>query len=106
MSDKSANFLGGFILGAITGGVVGLVLASKLNNSEKDGELGDGTVDAPQLSDPESVEKARINLEQKIAQLNAAIDAVSHELSASGGNGQTKPFVKSSLESKTGDEKP
>lgn len=107
MSDKSDNFLGGFILGSIVGGVVGIVLASKLISSNQEyadskeaiaDEDGDTMQLSDQLAEKISVDQARISLEEKISQLNAAIDAVSQELSVSGGNGRGKTVIKSALE--------
>jgi hypothetical protein len=82
MAEKSGNFLGGFILGTIAGSALGIIFGSKLNK----------ILDQNQTSSPEdestlpvtSEEIANLTkrgLEQKIAQLNEAIDAVSQELS-------------------------
>jgi hypothetical protein len=101
MSDKSDNFFGGFILGAIAGGVVGALIASKLSDPkykelsqlEDDEDIDD---DENSLLDEEPIDRAKRGLEQKIAQLNAAIDAVSNELSISTGNGRKKSLVNNS----------
>ncbi len=99
MSDKSDNFFGGFILGAIAGGVVGALIASKLNDSATQTDLESDLIldDEENLLDQEPGELARRGLEQKIAQLNAAIDAVSNELSISTGNGRKKAAVDSNF---------
>jgi gas vesicle protein len=106
MSDKSDNFFGGFILGAIAGGVVGALIASKLNDSAKQPDLeSDQILDEEEsLLDQEPVDLARRGLEQKIAQLNAAIDAVSNELSISTGNGRKKSLINTNSDSDHGDE--
>lgn len=106
MSDKSDNFFGGFILGAIAGGVVGALIASKLNDSAHQNDLeSDRTLeDEENLLDQEPVDLARRGLEQKIAQLNAAIDAVSNELSISTGNGRKKSAIDSNSNSDREDE--
>lgn len=102
MSDKSDNFFGGFILGAIAGGVVGALIASKLSDSAKYKEINqldddeDINDDENSLLDEEPIDRAKRGLEQKIAQLNAAIDAVSNELSISTGNGRKKSLVNNS----------
>jgi TolA-binding protein len=81
MADNSGNFWGGFLFGAIVGGAVGALVAIKLTQSED--EMLDRQADSDRLIDkPQtSNEFARRNLEKKIAQLNAAIDSVSQELS-------------------------
>ncbi len=53
-------------------------------------------------TDTEEVDSARQSLEQKIAQLNAALDAVSRELSDSTANGR-RLAVEDSTESRAGD---
>lgn len=93
MSDKSDNFGGGFIFGAIVGGVVGAVVVSKLGKESEqsiDGIDSDSQLSGDAKADLKSTDRAKRSLEQKIAQLNAAIDAVSYELSNSEGNGQQK----------------
>jgi gas vesicle protein len=106
MSDKSDNFFGGFILGAIAGGVVGALIASKLNDSAKQSDLETDRIldDEDSLLDREPVDLARRGLEQKIAQLNAAIDAVSNELSTSTGNGRKKSTIGTNSNSDREDE--
>ncbi len=83
MSQRD-NFAGGFILGSIVGGLVGGVLGVVLTNRarsapalEADELEGEGT----NLLDTEAnIELARRRLEDKIAQLNGAIDEVRHQL--------------------------
>ncbi len=72
MANKSDNFWGGFLLGTAIGALVGAVVVAKLkdNTNEETGE------------ELESKDIA-LTLEEKIAQLNAAIDAVSEELEIS-----------------------
>jgi gas vesicle protein len=112
MSDRSDNFFGGFILGAIAGSVVGALIASKLNESANPKDLknleledDDAIDDEHNLLDEEPIDRTKRGLEQKIAQLNAAIDAVSNELSISTGNGRKKSLVNSSTEPDSKDEK-
>ena len=96
MADNSGNFWGGFFFGAAVGSVVGALVAIKL--TEPEGELTERQSEGGQILDKPQTpnEFARRNLEKKIAQLNAAIDSVSQELSvAEGKNGRNQ----SSLES-------
>jgi len=89
MADKSNGFWGGFWLGAIVGGITSAVVLSRLTAVEEgDRSLADAK--ASEASSELSAEDlARRNLEQKIAQLNAAIDAVSQEINqASAVNGE------------------
>ena len=83
--SKQNGFGSGFVLGSILGGVVGGVLGTVLatrkdrqperidRRSSKNKEIPFGT--------EESIELARHGLEDKIAQLNLAIDDVRQQLS-------------------------
>jgi gas vesicle protein len=93
MSDRS-NFLGGFILGTIVGGVVGGIAgslaASRLGADEDEGFKLDSAKKPRQrkplsLSTEENMEIARQGLEDKIAQLNDAIDDVRQQLNTVNG---------------------
>jgi gas vesicle protein len=100
--SQQDNFVGGFLTGAVVGGVVGgivgVLVTSRLNKSDADGseesfsKLEDKTGKARkrQLKAPteQSIEMARRGLEDKIAQLNDAIDDVRQQLS--GVNGAAK----------------
>lgn len=82
----SGGFLAGAIFGSLVGGVLGTVLTSRLAQST--------TLDDPkpirsrtnrrdrsvQMHGEDEMEAARQVLEAKIAQLNAAIDEVRHQL--------------------------
>ena len=88
MSQKN-GFGNGFILGSIIGGVVGGLLGTVLATrneqqiSESDGEVlprqGNSKIS---FGSEESIELARHGLEDKIAQLNLAIDDVRQQLSS------------------------
>ncbi|QYO68032.1 hypothetical protein [Leptolyngbya sp. 7M] len=87
--SQQGNFLGGFLLGTVVGGVVGGVIgtlaASRLQAEPKldsDQRSGAKPVKKRQLkaSSEQSIEVARRGLEDKIAQLNEAIDDVRQQL--------------------------
>jgi hypothetical protein len=80
--SKSGNFWGGFLFGSLIGGVVGALVANTLSRRALT-EADDFAEDDEPLTDEHSTgrDATRRNLEQKIAQLNASIDAVSKELS-------------------------
>ena len=90
MSQRD-GFGGGFILGAIVGGVVGgalgVVLASQRNSNSRGEQqsLTNSNQDV-ELRTEESIEVARRSLEDKIAQLNLAIDDVRQQLDPVNGN--------------------
>ncbi|AFY73902.1 hypothetical protein Syn7502_01868 [Synechococcus sp. PCC 7502] len=97
MAEKSSSFLGGFILGTIVGSALGVILGSKVNQvldqaQEDNDNPGDQAI-APATAE-EIAAKTKLGLEQKIAQLNAAIDAVSKELSTSETNGKSPQLEK------------
>ncbi len=95
--SQQDHFVGGFLLGTLVGGALGGVLgalaASRIqaatHRSESrltdDGSLGFGEFDE---ATEESMEAARLGLEDKIAQLNDAIDDVRQQLG--GINGHTE----------------
>jgi gas vesicle protein len=99
MSQES-NFLGGFLTGAVLGGVVGgivgvLVTARLSQNATPEEGLAklDGKSEKSKkgrLKAPteQSIEAARQGLEDKIAQLNDAIDDVRLQLGSVNGNKQ------------------
>ncbi len=84
MSQQN-GFGSGFIFGSIIGGVVGGLLGTALaNRSEKQVVEQDNTIlrsgKATPFDSEESIELARHGLEDKIAQLNLAIDDVRQQL--------------------------
>ncbi len=105
MADNSGNFWGGFLFGAAVGGMVGALVAIKLSEPESDlidQQAGrDRLIDQPQTSN----EFARRNLEKKIAQLNAAIDSVSQELTKTEGKNGSKQASVESLRDLSVDDK-
>lgn len=85
MSQKD-GFSTGFLLGSIVGGLVGGTIGALLANRQQEG-------DEPEVlrrvkartqgrsSDAQGIESARQSLEEKIADLNGAIDEVRSSLS-------------------------
>jgi gas vesicle protein len=80
MSNKD-NFGSGFILGTIVGGVIGGVIGSLIANQNK--EVSETENDSLKMkkikymiNDNEDIVETKINLEEKINQLNHAIDEV------------------------------
>ena len=86
MSQQN-GFGSGFILGSIVGGVVGgllgtlLVTRNEKQISDEDNSILKSGTEMP-FSSEESIEQARHGLEDKIAQLNLAIDDVRQQLSS------------------------
>ncbi|KAJ7542587.1 hypothetical protein O6H91_09G002000 [Diphasiastrum complanatum] len=92
------DFVAGFILGGAVFGALGYLLAPLVNKSlselENQFEEGIPQKQTKFLEDDEGLEKTRKNLNEKIAQLNAAIDNVSAQLRAEealGGPSETPP---------------
>ena len=93
MSQRD-GFASGFIFGAIVGGaiggIVGVLAASKrspskpnpLSASEEEALSANGRSEKLDGSAEQSIEMARRSLEDKIAQLNSAIDDVRQQLSS------------------------
>lgn len=98
MSQRD-SFFGGFLLGTVVGGVVGgilgAVVSSRLANDETSSEdfpkLKNKATRRRSLKPPteQSIETARRGLEDKIAELNEAIDDVRQQLNST--NGAPKP---------------
>lgn len=79
MSEKDgfgSGFLLGTLVGGVIGGAIGAIAASRQKASSS-AETGDGL---SQLDDDENMESARRSLEDKISQLNLAIDDVREQL--------------------------
>ncbi len=84
MSQRD-SFAGGFFAGAIFGGLVGGVLGA-LFTSRRSNESDREDQSLLEPSTEENIEVARRSLEDKIAQLNLAIDDVRQRLGAVNGN--------------------
>lgn len=83
--SQQDSFAGGFIAGALLGGVVGGVIGAlataRLKGTGEDSALsGSDPFESLDHGDEESMELARQGLEDKIAQLNTAIDDVRQQL--------------------------
>jgi predicted nucleic acid-binding Zn-ribbon protein len=94
MSQKD-GFAGGFILGSILGGVIGGVIgtiaASRTNARSQLEDASALRADAnDRLNSQENIEFARRSLEDKISQLNLAIDDVRGKLNANETNSLKK----------------
>ncbi|MGG6296109.1 hypothetical protein ACQ4M4_17110 [Leptolyngbya sp. AN02str] len=96
--SQQDNFLGGFLVGTLVGGVVGGVLGvlatSKLNKRDAAEQRkpfakleGKAAQKRMAAASPQNIEMARRGLEDKIAQLNDAIDDVRQKLGTTNGVG-------------------
>lgn len=91
----TGGFLAGVVVGGLVGGLIGALVAGQ-RDSVGEGEQSllksDRSEAKPikgrkrQLSSEESIEAARRSLEDKIAQLNSAIDDVRQQLGTVNGN--------------------
>lgn len=92
----TSGFLAGVVVGGLVGGAIGALVAAQRNNDSDDAEqslLNSGLSETKavkgkkaQLQSEESIEVARRSLEDKIAQLNTAIDDVRQQLGTVNGN--------------------
>lgn len=92
----TSGFLLGTVVGGLVGGVIGALVAAQRDNTNEDVEqplLNSNRKDPKaikgrrrQLKAEESIEAARRSLEDKIAQLNTAIDDVRQQLGTVNGN--------------------
>ena len=106
--SQQDNFVGGFLLGTIVGGVVGgiagVLVSSRLPNDtaeaedEPSNDDGQATRRSFSLPTERSIEVARRSLEDKIAQLNDAIDDVREQLSTVNTNGASSNGEKAALD--------
>jgi hypothetical protein len=94
MSNRD-GFAGGFIAGAAVGGLAGAVLGVVLSKRAAEASLDPSEAKARKRSngkggqlEGERIEVARLSLEDKIAQLNQAIDDVRLQLGDVNGNVQ------------------
>lgn len=83
--SQQDGFGSGFVIGSIVGGIVGGVLGTLLASRQEKKSVGEDQsfIEAgtqTQFTTEESIEVARHSLEDKIAQLNSAIDDVRQQL--------------------------
>ncbi len=82
--SQQDGFAGGFLLGALVGGamggVVGALIASRFSSTKPSQRLEDSEDPALEAQPEQAMEVARQNLEDKIAQLNDAIEAVRQQV--------------------------
>lgn len=107
--SQQDNFASGFITGALLGGVVGGVIgalaASRLSSSggRESSRLRfrdeEDFIDAADDLTEESMEQARRGLEDKIAQLNEAIDDVRQQMGGTNGYPQRQVENSSMMDS-------
>lgn len=106
--SQQDNFSGGFVLGAllggVVGGVVGVVLASRHASTDAAPSLLSDRADAKngkakkrplRAATGQNIEVARRSLEDKIAQLNDAIDDVRQQLNTVNGNAAESAAIES-----------
>jgi uncharacterized protein YlxW (UPF0749 family) len=77
MSERD-GFGTGFFLGTLVGGIVGGVIGAVVTSRQKQASLNEEK--SSQLEHEEEMETARRSLEDKISQLNLAIDDVRQQL--------------------------
>jgi gas vesicle protein len=92
----TSGFLAGALFGALVGGIVGVLVTGQKDNEGQEQEqsfLNSSLSKAraikgrrSQIKAEESIEAARHSLEDKIAQLNTAIDDVRQQLGTVNGN--------------------
>jgi len=100
MSNRD-NFAGGLILGTLIGGIVGGIIGAVVATARSRDE---GAEDGKSLNEQKSslstegrMEAARRGLENKIAQLNTAIDDVREQLGTVNGGAQREEVTPSEL---------
>lgn len=83
------GFGSGFLLGSLVGGIVGGIIGATLVNRKAEGRDGDDLFQAPAAIDPSEAEgqamDARRSLEEKISQINLAIEDVRQRLGGENG---------------------
>jgi gas vesicle protein len=88
----TGGFLAGAVVGGLVGGVLGVVLANRSRRSpeESNNQAFLEGVRNGSLTPEEGMEMARRSLEDKIAQLNLAIDDVRQQLGSVQENGSDR----------------
>lgn len=94
--SQSNNFTSGFFLGALlggfVGGVAGVLAANRINQTDSEDAVGftqlsdDIRQNLNDMGSDERMEIARRGLEDKISELNAAIEEVRQQLGSTNGH--------------------
>ncbi len=87
----TSGFLAGATIGGLLGGILGVVLANRLSeesSEERQPEIK-GRRRRKVKQEAERIEMARMGLEEKISQLNQAIDDVRQQMGNVNGNLET-----------------
>ena len=75
-----SGFVLGSLVGGVVGGVLGTILATRKEKQLTEGNNAELRARRNNVNTEESIELARYGLEDKIAQLNLAIDDVKQQL--------------------------
>lgn len=88
----TSGFFLGATLGGLVGGVLGVVLANRINNQDRVDSLLEiqGKSGRATKLTGDNMETARLGLEDKISQLNQAIDDVRQQLGSVNGNSSSE----------------
>ncbi|MEM9264337.1 MAG: gas vesicle protein [Cyanobacteria bacterium P01_F01_bin.13] len=105
--SQSSNFTSGFflgtLLGGLVGGVAGVLAANRINRTDSDEGIGFNQLseeirqNLSDMSSDERMEIARRGLEDKISELNAAIEEVRQQLGST--NGHAADYETSNIDS-------
>ncbi|MEM7795500.1 MAG: gas vesicle protein [Cyanobacteria bacterium P01_C01_bin.118] len=105
--SQSSNFTNGFFLGALLGGLVGgvagVLAANRISRSKDDEDVSfsqlseDIRQNLADMTNDERMEVARRGLEDKISELNAAIEEVRQQLGST--NGHITDYETSTIDS-------
>jgi gas vesicle protein len=89
-----SGFFLGATLGGLVGGVLGVVLANRISNQDRVDSLLEvqGKPGKATKFTGDNMETARLSLEDKISQLNQAIDDVRQQLGSVNGNNSSETY--------------
>ncbi|NEP39661.1 MAG: hypothetical protein F6K35_10605 [Okeania sp. SIO2H7] len=87
----SSGFIAGATIGGFLGGILGVVLANRLSEETANNQPLEinGSRSKKAKLEAERIERARMSLEDKIAQLNQAIDDVRQQIGDVNGSPET-----------------
>lgn len=103
--SQSSNFTSGFFLGALLGGLVGgvagVLATNRISRNDSDDKINQLSEDIKQnlseMSSDDRMETARRGLEDKISELNVAIEEVRQQLGST--NGHITDYETSTIDS-------